>query len=454
MTLPYAVEIPFVDPPRAFAAFADDPGVTFFDSADEGGGRGRYAYLCVDPAETVSIDVADIGRSQPFERLQHAIRRGRLKTDPDLPPFQTGVAGVLGYELGSALERLPQPKSGLDFPAMAFGVYDTLAAFDLFSCRAWVVASDLAPGRPSPQRRASALAERLASVPPLPDLDNNAVSSWTWRAPEDDYIAAVARTIDYIRAGDIFQANITARADAVLPNGLDLLTLYRRLRWLSPAPFAAFVTCGDGRTLLSASPERFMQLHPDGRISTRPIKGTRPRGESPQADAALARELSASAKDRAENLMIVDLLRNDISRVALIGSVAVSSLNELETFARVHHLVSEIKGRLRPGNDAVDLIRAAFPGGSVTGAPKIRAMEIIHDLETAARGPYCGSVFWIGMNGAMDSNIVIRSLVVCGDGVSAHAGCGIVADSVPEQEYAEMRTKAEPLLAAVAGPAS
>lgn len=197
-----------------------------------------------------------------------------------------------------------------------------------------------------------------------------------------------------------------------------------------------------------------MQLHPDGRISTRPIKGTRPRGESPQADAALARELSASAKDRAENLMIVDLLRNDISRVALIGSVAVSSLNELETFARVHHLVSEIKGRLRPGNDAVDLIRAAFPGGSVTGAPKIRAMEIIHDLETAARGPYCGSVFWIGMNGAMDSNIVIRSLVVCGDGVSAHAGCGIVADSVPEQEYAEMRTKAEPLLAAVAGPAS
>jgi len=223
------------------------------------------------------------------------------------------------------------------------------------------------------------------------------------------------------------------------------------LRWASPAPFAAYLGCGAGATLVSASPERFLKLEPSGRITTRPIKGTRPRADTPEQDAAYAVELTESAKDRAENLMIVDLLRNDISRVALIGSVGVDSLHELETFARVHHLVSQVHGRLRPGYDAIDLFRATFPGGSITGAPKIRAMEIIHELERSRRGAYCGSVFWAGLDGTMDSNIVIRSLVVEGDMVSAHAGGGIVADSDPTEEYDEMRTKAQPLLASLSG---
>lgn len=453
MAKPSATEIAYVDPVAAFQPFAADPVAVFFDSADEGGGRGRYAYIAADPVETLILSADEALAGYPFEDLRHMRRRGRLETDPALPPFQTGLAGVLGYELGGAIEALPGPRDGSSFPSMAVGLYDTVIAFDTFQRRAWVIGADIDPARPTAVRRITAMAERIKHLPPLPALNRAPTAAWRWEMDRGTYMDAVQRAIDYIYAGDIFQANVTTRAVADLPVGLDPYMLYRRLRWASPAPFAAYAACGPGHTLLCASPERFLRLETDGRISTRPIKGTRPRSDIPELDAAYAVELTESVKDRAENLMIVDLLRNDISRVALIGSIGVSALCELETFARVHHLVSEVGGRIRPGYDAVDLFQATFPGGSVTGAPKIRAMEIIHELEPTRRGAYCGSVFWAGFNGGMDSNIVIRSMMIADGKIAAHAGGGIVADSDPAEEYDEMRTKAGPLLASLAGEA-
>ncbi len=447
---PTATEIPYVDPLRAFAVFADAPMAILLDSAAEGNGRGRYSYIATDPVASLSLSIGD-PVAGPFDTLRGLIGRRRLHADPNLPPFQTGVCGILGYELSRAVERLPTPKAGTAFPDLVAGLYDTVVAFDTFTRRAWVVATDLDPARPSATRRRAALADAVVGAAALPDLGPAPGAAWTWELDRAGYEAAVKKTIDYIYAGDIFQANITARAHTPMPGNIDPFTIYRRLRWASPAPFAAYVHVGDGRALLSASPERFLALDRAGRIATRPIKGTRPRGDNPDVDAALATALAASEKDRAENLMIVDLLRNDISRVAMIGSVDVTALHELETFANVHHLVSEVVGKLRPGCDAVDLLRASFPGGSVTGAPKIRAMEIIHDLEPVCRGPYCGSVFWAGLDGAMDSSIVIRSLVIADDTVYAHAGGGIVADSDPADEYREMRLKADALLSALSG---
>lgn len=453
MTRPLSKEIDYIDPLQAFAPFANDPCAVFLDSADDAGGRGRYAYIAIDPVSTLSASADDLNGTDPFQHLRELLNYANLETDPDLPPFQSGVAGILGYELGRYIEKLPPPVGEPFFPDISIGLYDTIVAFDTFASRAWVISSDLAgagtDNRPSAIRRMEVLAEKITTAAPLPGLDPIIDMPWAWTLDQAGYEATVAKAIDYIYAGDIFQANITTSAWTQLPHELDAFALYRRIRWLSPAPFAAYVSTSPDHKLLSASPERFLSLDANGQISTRPIKGTRPRGDVPELDAAYAQELTESAKDRAENLMIVDLLRNDISRVSLIGSVEVPRLHKLETFAHVHHLVSEVRSRLRPGFDAVDLLRASFPGGSITGAPKIRAMEIIHELENVRRGPYCGNVFWAGFNGAMDSSIVIRSLILSEGRVGAYAGGGIVADSDPTSEYEEMRTKLDPLLASL-----
>jgi para-aminobenzoate synthetase component 1 len=258
------------------------------------------------------------------------------------------------------------------------------------------------------------------------------------------YLDAVTRVRDYIVAGDIFQANLSQRFQAPLAGSL--FDLYRRLRHRNPAPFAAYLDCGDF-ALLSASPERFLHLDPERRlVETRPIKGTRPRGFGPMHDAALGQALAESDKDRAENVMIVDLLRNDLSRVCRAGTVRVPELFALEQHPTVHHLVSTVVGELEPEADAVDLIRAAFPGGSITGAPKVRAMEIIAELEPTRRAAYCGSIGYLSVTGAMDTSIVIRTYVRRGGRVYFQAGGGIVADSDPEQEYRETVDKARALI--------
>ena len=260
-------------------------------------------------------------------------------------------------------------------------------------------------------------------------------SSFTHRA----YLEEVARVREYIFAGDIFQANLSQRFEAPCPQ--PAWAFYRRLRAHNPAPFAAFMELPEA-AIVSASPERFLQVDPSGHVETRPIKGTRARGFGPEHDAALGQALTESAKDRAENLMIVDLMRNDLSRVCTPGSVRVSELFSLERYATVHHLVSTVVGDLSPGTDALEALRQAFPGGSITGAPKLRAMEIIAECEPSRRGVYCGSIGYWSVTGALDTNIAIRTAVVRDGRMYFSAGGGIVADSDPEQEYRETLDKA------------
>jgi para-aminobenzoate synthetase component 1 len=265
----------------------------------------------------------------------------------------------------------------------------------------------------------------------------------------ESYLKAVERVREYIFAGDIFQANLSQRFEAPLSE--PAWSLYRRLRERNPAPFAAFLDF-PGVAVLSASPERFLRVDAGGSVETRPIKGTRPRGVGPEHDAALGQALAESPKDRAENLMIVDLMRNDLSRVCAPGSVRVAELFALEQYATVHHLVSTVVGQLAPGADALDLLRAAFPGGSITGAPKLRAMEIIAELEPSRRGVYCGSIGYWSVTGELDTSIAIRTAVARNGRVYFNAGGGVVADSDPADEYQETLDKARGLIDALAVP--
>lgn len=462
----HILEFPYGDALTAFQSVAEAPYCAVLDSAAKGDVRARHSYIAVDPFQIIVSD-GDGTRvdgqkveGDPFTVLEAALApHGGADLDGPVP-FLTGAVGFLGYELGRHLERLPAPRPGHPpVPEMVMGLYDTVIAFDHGEARAYIISS----GRPETDRearrararvRAEALAARLAGAPTSPPVpDWQARARFEPEQPRAAVEAAVARTIDYIYAGDIFQANITHQLRAAVPEGLTDFELYLRLRTISPAPFAAFLKCGPELSVISASPERFLSLSADGAVETRPIKGTRPRAGDPARDAALAQELLASEKDRAENLMIVDLMRNDLGRVSRLGSVRVPVLCGLETFASVHHLVSVVESRLKPGCGPMDLLRACFPGGSITGAPKVRAMEIIHELEPSPRGVYCGSVAWIGFDGAMDSSIVIRTITRAGHTLLTQAGGGIVADSQPADEYEESLVKLSPMLRALAGEA-
>jgi len=452
-------EIAYADPPTLFAAFADDGYAALLDSALASEPLGRYSFIAAEPFQLLEAKDGQVrldGRpiaGDPFALLRAELARYPLAAVPGLPPLQSGVVGYFGYELARHLERVPAaPLDDMGFPDLALGFYDVIVAFDHRDRRAWILSSghperDPAARRERAQERLRRIEARLAAAVdaplPRPRARPEIVSNFS-RA---EYEAAVRRVIDYICAGDIFQANISQRFRARLPAELSPYDLFRRLRGLNPAPFAAFLKVGDV-TIASSSPERFLSLR-DGRVETCPIKGTRPRGMTPQHDQALGALLLGSEKDRAENVMIVDLLRNDLSRVCRDGSVEVPRLCGLETFATVFHLVSIVTGALRPGMTAVDLLAACFPGGSITGAPKIRAMEIIAEIEPTRRGPYCGAIGYIGFDGAMDTNIVIRSFAMRESAVTFQAGGGIVADSDPAEEYEETVAKARALVAAL-----
>jgi para-aminobenzoate synthetase component I len=460
---PLVREISWLDPLAAFAAVQDLPWPVLLDSARADPRLGRWSYVVADPfLRLTSKDgrITSGGRGftgDPFAVLQRALAHYRLEHDPTLPvPFQTGAVGYLGYELAHHLERLPHPaRDDLAFPDLMVGLYDVVLAFDLQERRAWLLASGWPETTPEAsmhrrKARADLFAARLECAPDVEAAPaGGAEVAIRSNFARPAYEAAVRQIVDYILAGDIFQANLSQRFLAELPDGLDAWGLYRRLRRRNPAPFAAFLDFGEV-AIASASPERFLELR-GRRVETRPIKGTRPRGATPEEDARLGAELLASDKDRAENVMIVDLLRNDLSRVCRDHSVQAPEICALESFATVHHLVSTVTGELRPGLDAVDLLRATFPGGSITGAPKIRAMEIIAELEPTARGPYCGSIGWLGFDGWMDTSITIRTYAVQGRTVAFQAGGGIVADSEPSAEYEETLAKARALVEALKG---
>jgi para-aminobenzoate synthetase component 1 len=450
LNAPFVLSLPWQEPEAAARALAPTP----FAVALIGAGThplARWSYLADTPVETrVWTEGAPGG---PFDGLQARLAGVRAVVDPAIAPFQGGWMGLLSHELGRAFERLPwpgdtRPEDPDRWPDVALALHDTVAAFDRRTRRLVIVSHGLdGPAK----AKAEALAHRLTTpCAPLaapfhaPDL-----SPVRTRGAVE---AAVAACIAYIRAGDIFQANISQGFEGRLGPGDTPRALFARLIDAHPAPMAAFLDLGE-RAVVSHSPERFLTRDPAGGLETRPIKGTRPRHADPARDQAALAELSVSVKDRAENLMIVDLMRNDLSRVCVAGSVRTPDLCRPESFSTVHHLVSRVVGRQKPGLGFFDALAAAFPAGSVTGAPKVRALEIIAELEGAPRGPWCGSMIWAGFDGAGDSSVLIRTAActrrVGGWHVFARAGAGVVADSDPTAEHEEMLVKVAALRAAV-----
>lgn len=463
MNEPLVEELEWSVPHELFHGLAGEPFALFLDSATAAPDRnpdlhGRWSFIAFDPFDRLALRIED--GTAPFDFLKEKLAAlPRIEASSGVPPFPGGAAGYFGYGLGRTLERLPREERpfAIDdqfLPDMALGFYDVVIAFDMMRKRAFIVSSGL-PERDRhaqqarAKRRLAEIRERLSSLPPPPERRPSTSHALTSNFTREGYERAVARVVGYIHAGDIFQANLSQRFETELGEGDDPYALYLRLRAASPAPFSAFFNFEEG-AIVSSSPERFL-LCRNGEVETRPIKGTRPRGETPAEDRRLADELLASEKDRAENVMIVDLLRNDISRVCEDSSVSVEKLCELESFANVHHLVSTVRGKLRQGADVTDLLAACFPGGSVTGAPKRRAMEIIAELEPTARGPYCGAIGYLGADGNMDSSIAIRTMVVKGRRITFQAGGGIVADSDPAAEYEETLAKARDMRRVLSG---
>ena len=431
---------PWRDPAEVLSAFGTETGTCAFLSGGEGP-RARWSYVLRKPDGAIGARAGRPPDIQPFEALRDLIGE-RFDNHPDGPPFQGGVAGLAAYELADWIEPVELHRNEY-WPDLAVYRYPQLLAFDHQERRV------LAIGRGADPAGARARADEAAAwlaEPARPLQAGQLAADFHSRTLAEDYEASVAQVVRRIRSGEIFQANIARIWSGGLTSGIEPIDLLRRLVADSPAPFAGWLHMG-GYAVVSNSPERFVTLDArrDFTIETRPIKGTRPRGETPDEDRALAAELLASDKDRAENLMIVDLMRNDLSRVSPPGSVRTPDLFAVESFTNVHHLVSTVTATLAPGLTAVDLLQAAFPPGSVTGAPKVQAMKVIKELEPA-RGPYCGSLFWAGVDGSFDSSVLIRTvgfIGLTGHGWSfeARAGAGIVADSDPRAERLETEAK-------------
>jgi para-aminobenzoate synthetase component I len=405
------MSLPWAEPFAAALNLREEPGLVLLESRPGFGALGRRSFLAVRPREVATDGL------------------------PELARLGDGWwAGWLSYELGRQIETLPSlAEDDLGLPPLALGRYDAWLEFD-HECRTvtfWGEGGDLL---------LRAL-ERTAPVPP-----HRLLKSWESSLPRGRYEHAIERAVDYIRAGDVFQVNLSQRLSTDWDG--DAFGLYARLREASPAPFMALVRL-DGAEIVSASPERFLSVRGE-RIETRPIKGTRPRGRDPRDDQLLADALMSSEKDRAENVMIVDLARNDLGRVARYGTVTVESLCELERHPGVHHLVSTVSAQLRSGTGPADVVRAAFPPGSVTGAPKVRAMEIIDELEPVRRGPYCGAIGWF-QGADLDLSVAIRTFVAAGERLHLHVGGAVTADSDPGDEWNETMDKAARLLEASGG---
>ena len=462
--LPLVQELrPAPDPEAAFVAFSAQPHCLFLDSALRDARLGRYSFLSADP---FAYWVADAESSAGLDRLRSELNRWCAPTIAGLPPFQGGAGGLLSYDLSRSLEKIPRPRfDEFSLPGLAIGLYDTVLAFDHLEHRAWIISQGFpATAERDRPRRAQQRSEQFVawlsdggsrpsvpqSPPPAtiklaPQFRTGVLPDLTSNFSADDYRSAIQRAIDYIYAGDVFQVNLAQRL--LHPAVDDAVSLYLRLRQRNPATFAGYFDLGHAQ-LVSASPERFVRVLSTA-VEARPIKGTRRRTWRPEADLFAGDELLASEKDRAENVMIVDLLRNDLSRVCDPETVRVTQLCELETYQFVQHLVSAVTGQLRPGKSALDLVAAAFPGGSITGAPKVRAMEVIAELEPTARGAYCGSLGYFGFDGSMDLSILIRTITAAAGWWQFPVGGGIVAQSQPQSEWEETWHKAAGMIAAL-----
>jgi para-aminobenzoate synthetase component 1 len=448
---------------EACQALQDASHPFLLDSGMQIGNLGRYSFVGADPFLTIRAkgDQVEIETEEGVERriadplavLAELLDRYACLRGPEAAewPFAAGAVGYLSYDLCHLIERLPRTAiDDIVMPDLYFGFYDTALAFDHGTGACAAIAVDV--GRGDCEGRARKLAEIAAqttdrALESAPTGPGGAVVEAQLRCNfnREAYERAVARAIEYIYAGDMIQVNLSQRFSADISTSA--WDLYRRLRAINPAPFAAYLGFPDTQ-VVSASPERFLKVA-DGRVETRPIKGTRPRGKTPEEDARLADELRGSAKDNAELVMIVDLERNDIGRVCKPGSVRVPELVVLESYPTVHHLVATVVGELGERHGPVDLIRATFPGGSITGAPKVRAMQIIDELEPTQRGLYTGSIGYIGFDGTMDLNIAIRTILVRGGKAHFQVGGGIVADSDPAAEYCETLDKGRALARAL-----
>ncbi len=441
---------------------------TFLLESVEGGTQvGRYSFLGRDPSvifeargQQVTIrrgsQVTKIETTNPLEELKNLTREFVPVSDPTLPPFAGGAVGYIAYDAVRHLENLPETNpDDLGVPDMLFMFTDTIVAFDNVSHKLTVMHNLQA--RPGDNldllydQAAGVLQQILADLRnPLIEAQGQngqveAEDSFNSNIEKEDFLAAVERCKSYIKGGDIIQAVLSQRLDTEFEG--DAFSLYRALRIVNPSPYMFYLHFARLK-LVGASPEIHVRSYGTN-VTIRPIAGTRPRGENVEQDLKLEKELLADEKERAEHLMLVDLARNDIGRVCRYGSVKVTEFMVVERYSHVMHIVSDVEGTLEDGKDAFDLIAATFPAGTVSGAPKIRAMEIVEELEPTRRGPYAGLVGYFSFNGNFDSCITIRTMLVKGNKVYVQAGAGIVADSVPEKEYAETLNKAKALFRSI-----
>ncbi|MFM7109203.1 MAG: anthranilate synthase component I [Planctomycetaceae bacterium] len=462
-------------PLSAFARLDAGPAACLFESVIGGEKVGRYSFLAADPflrleargtAVTVTgpDGVERLECPDPLAELERRMAAYHPARLPELPPFTSGAVGCVAYDSVRYVERLPDaPPDDLGLPDLSFAFYDRMVVFDNVTKAIDVVVlariSDASPAgieraRAEACRRIDATIERLFAPgdwPPPADIgprheprcldDGTARSAFS----REGFLASVDRAIEYIRAGDVFQVVLSRRLE--VPCDMPALEIYRTLRVVNPSPFMFYLRT-PAYTLVGSSPE-IMVRAVDGTVTVRPLAGTRRRGATPEEDRALAEDLLADPKERAEHVMLIDLGRNDVGRVAAIGSVVLSDVMSIERYSHVMHLTSNVTGRLAPGLTAFDALRACLPAGTVSGAPKIRAMEIIDELEPVRRGPYAGAVGYVDFAGSMDTCIALRTIVVAGGKAHVQSGAGIVADSVPEKEFEETLNKARGMLVAI-----
>ncbi|HEY90731.1 MAG TPA: aminodeoxychorismate synthase component I [Dehalococcoidia bacterium] len=450
---------------EAFKLFRNDPYCFFLDSGMDPHKLGRYSFMGSDPFIVLSSRqkrcVITRGTEEthvdasPFDVLGSLIEEYRIESSSSPVPFVGGGVGYLSYDLCHFIERLPVTVvDDLQLPECYFAFYDVVLAYDHLEGKTYIISTGF-PELVEEERMVRA-GNRVNEMKSRLTGDGNseagtmitagpAAAGLTGGFTHEGYVSAVEKARQYIIAGDIFEVNISQRFEAELT--IVPYDLYQRLRRINPAPFASYLGFDDV-AIVSASPERFIRLKGD-HVETRPIKGTRPRDRDPERDQALARELLNSPKDRAENIMIVDLERNDLGRVCRYGTVRVTELAILEVFPTVFHLTSTVEGRLRKGKNAVDLLKATFPGGSITGAPKVRSMEIIDELEPTRRSVYTGSIGYMGFDGNLDLNIVIRTFIIKDGKAYFQVGGAVVYDSDPEEEYQETLDKARALINAL-----